>query len=96
MILGREGRRMADEEIQDRPAALAAQGGRLRVQLVCERGVVDVQDVGHRPHDGPVLAVHLLDDERVLAPADEIVVDAVPRGEGWECQYSWRTSCTRR
>lgn len=72
---------MLGEQIQDCLSAFSAHMRRLRIELLDEAGVVDMDYVGHDPNDWTVFSMHGLDDPHVLTATNNIMICAIPRSQ---------------
>lgn len=78
MVLGRDHGSGRLEALVYGPVPLAALLLRLRVQLVYEARVVDVERVGTDSDDRAVFFVHFFHNPDVLSAADKVVVGIIP------------------
>lgn len=78
VVLGCQYRAVGLHGSKDSAMSIPSVLGRLRVELLYEGWVVDVNSIRTGSYNRAIFAVHLLDDPDVLATANEVMIAIVP------------------
>lgn len=78
VVLGCQDRTIGLHRPQNGTVSFPSVLGRLRVELLYEGWVVDVNRIRAGSYNWAILAVHLLDDPDVLTTANEVMIAVVP------------------